>query len=243
MVDSVATSAGPEVLVAFLNTLDQRTFARYGERHEPHDELDSPTALGRLLADWGLLGGSGVRARATAEDLADALAVRAALRNNLVAALDDGGDDDDDVGSGDDDGGNDGGGDGRASAAIPTTPTIRTTASVGAGGADIDVTTGELSAFRLYLVADRSGGLALACAPPRPSPVSQALAALVTAAATAGVRGTWDRIRVCAAPDCRWAFIDASRRGDKRWCSTAVCGNRSKTAGYRVRQRESHSES
>ena len=197
MFDTAAPSAGPEVLVAFLNTLDQRTFARHGHRHEPHDELNSPTALARRLTDWGLLGSSGARARATAEDLADALTVRAALRDSLVSALDD------DI--------------------------------------DVDINPGELTAFRLYLVADRSGGLTLTCEPPRPSPVSRALAALVAAAATAGVRGTWDRIRVCAAPDCHWAFVDASRRGDKRWCSTAVCGNRSKTADYRDRRREAQS--
>lgn len=196
MVDTAAPSAGPEVLVEFLNTLDQRTFVRHGQRHEPHDELGSAAALARWLADRGLLSGSGARqARATAEDLADAWTVRAALRGTLVSALDD---------------------------------------SV-VGAPDV------LAAFRLHVVADRSGGLALACTPPRPGPVGRALAVLVAAAATAGVRGTWDRIRVCAAPDCRWAFIDTSRRGDKRWCSTAVCGNRSKTADYRDRRRESQS--
>jgi len=209
MADAATLLPDAEVLVEFLNTLDERTFARHGRRHEPHDELDSPAALARWLADHGLLGDPAARTRATATDLTDALAVRTTLRDNLVSALD--GDNDE---HGED-------GDGHPAAlAVPA----------------------ALDAFRLYLVADRSGGLALACAPPRPTPVGHALATLVATAATAGVRGTWDRVRVCAAPDCHWAFIDTSRRGDKRWCSTAVCGNRSKTADYRVRRRESQAQ-
>lgn len=231
MADTAILSASPEVLVEFLNTLDQRTFARHRQRHEPQEELGSPDALARWLAERALLGTSGVhRARPTADDLADALVVRAALRKILVSALDDSG-------------GADSGDNGKG-ATPPTTTTSPVTASTIPAALTTAAADGDLrmlTAFPLYLVADPPRGLTLACAPPRPGPVSRALATLVAAAATAGVRGTWDRIRVCAAPDCRWAFIDASRRGDKRWCSTAVCGNRSKTAGYRVRQRESQS--
>ena len=31
---------------------------------------------------------------------------------------------------------------------------------------------------------------------------------------------------VCAGDDCRWAYLDVSRRQDRRWCSSADCGNR-----------------
>lgn len=69
------------------------------------------------------------------------------------------------------------------------------------------------------------------------------------AAATTGVLGTlsellarvvanqqWYRLRMCAAPDCRWVFYDTSRNGAGRWCSMAVCGNREKTRRYRERR-------
>jgi predicted RNA-binding Zn ribbon-like protein len=176
-----------ELSVAFLNTLDQRTFAHRGLRHEPHDDLSSPVALGRWLAERSLV----ERPEATDADLTDALALRAVLRDSLLAAHDEAG--------------------GVRAAAVP------------------------VIGFPLGLVADRSGALSLACDPPRPSEVSQALAVLLTAVATAAARGTWNRVRMCAAPECRWTFYDASRRGDKRWCSTAVCGNRHKTAEYRAR--------
>jgi predicted RNA-binding Zn ribbon-like protein len=54
--------------------------------------------------------------------------------------------------------------------------------------------------------------------------------------AVTATRGTWHRLRMCAAPDCRWVFYDTSRRGGARWCSMAVCGNRAKTRRYRNRQ-------
>ena len=34
------------------------------------------------------------------------------------------------------------------------------------------------------------------------------------------------RLGVCADEDCRWAFVDTSKRGDRIWCSSADCGNR-----------------
>lgn len=176
-----------ELVVSFLNTLDERTFAHRGVRHEPHDDLSSPAAWGRWFAEQGL--GRRERSRVTGADLADALALRAALRDGLVAAL---------------------GTEDAPGAAWPV-------------------------GYPLRLVSGRSGELSLVGDPPRPGASSQALATLVAVAATAAVRGTWDRVRLCAAPECRWAFFDASRRGDKRWCSTAVCGNRHKTAEYRAR--------
>lgn len=50
------------------------------------------------------------------------------------------------------------------------------------------------------------------------------------------VDGGWTRIRMCAAPDCRWVFFDTSRNASGRWCSMRVCGNRDKTRRYRERQ-------
>lgn len=64
-----------------------------------------------------------------------------------------------------------------------------------------------------------------------------ALGRLVTTVAHAVADGRWRRVRLCAAPDCRWAFHDTSRGGAGRWCAMAVCGNRHKTRTYRGTQR------
>lgn len=39
------------------------------------------------------------------------------------------------------------------------------------------------------------------------------------------------RIGVCADEDCQWIFLDTSRAQNRRWCSSADCGNR-----HRVQQ-------
>lgn len=44
------------------------------------------------------------------------------------------------------------------------------------------------------------------------------------------------RLRECRASDCYLLFLDTSRAGNRRWCSMARCGNRSKVKAYRVRQ-------
>lgn len=55
----------------------------------------------------------------------------------------------------------------------------------------------------------------------------------------------WSRVKVCAAEDCRWAFLDTSRNGTRRWCDMSDCGNRAKNRVWRERRRtpEQHSSS
>ena len=43
------------------------------------------------------------------------------------------------------------------------------------------------------------------------------------------------RIRLCANPDCRWVFVDASHNRTRRWCE-ATCGNLVKVRRFRARQ-------
>jgi predicted RNA-binding Zn ribbon-like protein len=73
---------------------------------------------------------------------------------------------------------------------------------------------------------------------PRASGVHGALAALLApvAAASASADSTWARVKACDAPDCQWAFYDASRNRSGRWCDMAVCGNRTKVRSYRGRR-------
>jgi len=47
--------------------------------------------------------------------------------------------------------------------------------------------------------------------------------------------GTWSRLKLCANPDCGWAFYDRSRNQQGSWCSMAVCGNRLKNRRFRAR--------
>lgn len=75
---------------------------------------------------------------------------------------------------------------------------------------------------------------------PRLAPVAggtvpAALARLAASAAAATADSNWQRLKMCAAPDCRWVFYDGSRNGLGRWCSMRVCGNRDKTRAYRQR--------
>lgn len=39
----------------------------------------------------------------------------------------------------------------------------------------------------------------------------------------------------CAAADCAWLFLDASKNKSRRWCDMKVCGNRSKIRRFRQR--------
>jgi predicted RNA-binding Zn ribbon-like protein len=67
---------------------------------------------------------------------------------------------------------------------------------------------------------------------PAMTPAGQGAGAGLALSAAAG---TWDRLKICAAPDCRWVFYDVSRNGAGRWCSMRSCGNRDKTRTYRQR--------
>ena len=49
------------------------------------------------------------------------------------------------------------------------------------------------------------------------------------------VQGTLDRLKTCAAEECRRVFFDRSKPATRRWCMSALCGNRAKTRSYRER--------
>lgn len=65
--------------------------------------------------------------------------------------------------------------------------------------------------------------------------VRGAIAHVVAAIARAASGGEWDRLKLCPADDCAWAFYDESKNRSRRWCSMEVCGNLSKTRSYRQR--------
>ena len=70
------------------------------------------------------------------------------------------------------------------------------------------------------------------------------LAAIARSAAEIITEGPRAPLRRCANPACGFIFYDTSRTHRRRWCSMAVCGNRSKVAAFARRHHASgHRES
>jgi predicted RNA-binding Zn ribbon-like protein len=90
-------------------------------------------------------------------------------------------------------------------------------------------------ARELPLVLDVAAGDVPRLAARSTSPVSAALARLLATIAEAAVDGTWDRLKVCHNPQCRWAFYDHSRNKARTWCSMVTCGNQAKVRAFRSR--------
>jgi len=44
-------------------------------------------------------------------------------------------------------------------------------------------------------------------------------------------------LRLCAADDCGWLFLDTSKNHSRRWCNMKSCGNRAKARRYIERKR------
>ena len=65
------------------------------------------------------------------------------------------------------------------------------------------------------------------------------LAAIARSGAELIAGGANDGIKQCANPGCRILFYDDSRTHRRRWCSMALCGNRSKVAAF---ARRNHGE-
>jgi predicted RNA-binding Zn ribbon-like protein len=53
-------------------------------------------------------------------------------------------------------------------------------------------------------------------------------AVLALAAARLLEREDLSRLRECQDDDCGWLFLDRSKNGSRRWCSSADCGNRAR---------------
>lgn len=62
-----------------------------------------------------------------------------------------------------------------------------------------------------------------------------AVGTVLAAAVHLVTTGHWDRIKICPAEDCLWAFYDRSRNRSRTWCSMRVCGNREKARSWRER--------
>lgn len=86
----------------------------------------------------------------------------------------------------------------------------------------------DLALVRLRAAPDADGGLELVSDSP--------LGPLVVTAVRLALAGSWDRLKLCDADTCRYAFYDGSKNRSGRWCTMSVCGNRAKTRAFRHRQ-------
>jgi predicted RNA-binding Zn ribbon-like protein len=71
-----------------------------------------------------------------------------------------------------------------------------------------------------------------------PAPGSSALGRVLGELHVLATTARLDRLKMCSSEECHWVFYDRSKPGNRRWCSSAVCGNRHKTRSYRQRQLE-----
>jgi predicted RNA-binding Zn ribbon-like protein len=62
-------------------------------------------------------------------------------------------------------------------------------------------------------------------------PVVRSAADLLTA-------DTLPMLRVCAADDCQWLFMDTSKNQTRRWCNMKSCGNRAKARRHIERKKQ-----
>lgn len=65
--------------------------------------------------------------------------------------------------------------------------------------------------------------------------IGQALAELARESVALFAVGAVERIRECAADDCRLVYLDDSRSNNRRWCSMQRCGNRAKVRAHRAK--------
>jgi predicted RNA-binding Zn ribbon-like protein len=88
--------------------------------------------------------------------------------------------------------------------------------------------------FPLAAQARHDGGMALW---PVRSDALAGLSSVVAELYDGSIAGTLDRLKMCAADECRRVFFDRSKPATRRWCASALCGNRMKTRTYRERHR------
>ena len=66
--------------------------------------------------------------------------------------------------------------------------------------------------------------------------VRGALSQLLVAVNETVTGGTWPRLKICSADDCRWAYLDQTKNRSRAWCEWG-CGNKAKTRAYRARKK------
>lgn len=208
-----AVPAELALLYDFANSLDLRQYTEKGKQHEGHDELGSVAQLGKWMREHGLH--DGYAQPNTPTQLAQP---RQSSRQPQL---------DTDA----------------HSMALRLRKAIRDYLQLApedrCSQAQAVMQFNEISsAFPLVVVASRSAAISLEPAPGS-STLARVLAELQLLAATSQL----ERLKMCASQECRWVFFDRSKPGNRRWCSSTLCGNRHKTRRYRQRRRQATSAS
>jgi predicted RNA-binding Zn ribbon-like protein len=82
----------------------------------------------------------------------------------------------------------------------------------------------------------RMEGCTLVLTAAGPGPAASALSAVARDAIGLFTTADARRLRECASPQCGLLFLDHSRPGRRRWCSSNACGGKARAAAYRQRQ-------
>ena len=82
---------------------------------------------------------------------------------------------------------------------------------------------------------DRRGVL-VTLTPAGRNPAASALSAVARDAIALFTSADVRRLRECASPECGLLFLDVSRPGRRRWCSSNACGGKARAAAYRQRR-------
>jgi predicted RNA-binding Zn ribbon-like protein len=64
-----------------------------------------------------------------------------------------------------------------------------------------------------------------------------ALGRLLAIVFTSMSEGSWARLKACRNEACQWIYYDTSKNRVGAWCTMTMCGNRVKTATYRLKRR------
>jgi predicted RNA-binding Zn ribbon-like protein len=91
-----------------------------------------------------------------------------------------------------------------------------------------------LELFPLVAKARNDHGMVLQAAR---ADASAGLSTVVAELYDGSIKGTLNRLKLCAASECRRVFFDRSKPATRRWCMSTLCGNRTKTRTYRERHR------
>ena len=99
---------------------------------------------------------------------------------------------------------------------------------------DLEATQAAAEAARPALQVGPGGQVSLRAGPA--GPLEAGLGILLLAIRDAQRDRTWQRLKACGNPDCRWAFYDRSHSRAGAWCDMATCGNKIKNRRLRQRQ-------
>jgi predicted RNA-binding Zn ribbon-like protein len=88
------------------------------------------------------------------------------------------------------------------------------------------------ASFPLALKVSRAGDMALQ---PVPTSSASGLGNVLAELHRLSEADKLHRLKLCDSDECRWMFYDHSKPANRRWCSSALCGNRQKTRDYRSR--------